>query len=437
MNKKRVFLFGAGAVLEWGAPSTWELTNMILKSGFCTTDNKTTITQFIFDKLLDAGYTAKEVNFETIISVVEELIVYYSPYKENVPSLISPFTDAKYGEALLNYSIEGGEKKHGYKLEIPKGTTFPFSKFSYHNESPEQFFFEHLLNDLLTNICARIINYAYHSEANESILFDGEASKSFVEWMKLHSNETPLRLYTLNYDRLFKKLLFNSGLEVFEGFSCDNLIDKSCEIPADLLQIVNNWDGHVHYNLHGSAFWNVLEDDENGLPNAEIIYNHYPHLPSNNTPASLQVEKGKTLMITNIITGYQKAQKGTIAPFKQMQSALDKDCLMADEIYVIGYSFGDEHINSSLRSALRYNTSTKIIIVDPGFTKGDLDLEVYIKIMSVSRTQTALPKQIEKNVIEYCNGRIIAYIMKFDEFRKKELNPFNKAAKRGTISITV
>lgn len=39
-------------------------------------------------------------------------------------------------------------------------------------------------------------------------------------------------------------------------------------------------------------------------------------LPLTNDPVSLQVEKGKTLLVTNIITGYQKAQRGMITPFK-------------------------------------------------------------------------------------------------------------------------
>src|SRR6202035_1558321 len=83
-----------------------------------------------------------------------------------------------------------------------------------------------------------------------------------------------------------------------------------------------------------------------------------------NSPASVQIEKGKTLLVTSIVTGYQKAQRGMITPFKQMQAAFDRDCCFADEIYVIGYSFGDEHINESMRTAIRHNEKLKITIVD-------------------------------------------------------------------------
>jgi hypothetical protein len=31
-----------------------------------------------------------------------------------------------------------------------------------------------------------------------------------------------------------------------------------------------------------------------------------------------------------------------MTPFRQMQSAFDKDCILADKITIIGYSFNDE-----------------------------------------------------------------------------------------------
>jgi hypothetical protein len=62
-KKRRVFLFGAGALLEWDAPKTWELTEVILNSGFKTSDGKTTITRYIYDRLRDQGYNEEEINF--------------------------------------------------------------------------------------------------------------------------------------------------------------------------------------------------------------------------------------------------------------------------------------------------------------------------------------------------------------------------------------
>ncbi|RYG21151.1 MAG: hypothetical protein EOO07_03325, partial [Chitinophagaceae bacterium] len=73
MNKKRnVILFGAGAVIDWGGPKTHDLTKLIRERGFFTKDGTTRITDFIYNKVLEApGYNEKDINFETIINVIE------------------------------------------------------------------------------------------------------------------------------------------------------------------------------------------------------------------------------------------------------------------------------------------------------------------------------------------------------------------------------
>ena len=50
-----------------------------------------------------------------------------------------------------------------------------------------------------------------------------------------------------------------------------------------------------------------------------------------------------------------------------MFSAFDRDCFEADELYIIGYSFGDEHLNDIIRNARKYNREVKIIIINPTF----------------------------------------------------------------------
>ena len=121
-------------------------------------------------------------------------------------------------------------------------------------------------------------------------------------------------------------------------------------------------------------------------------------------------------MITNIVTGYQKAQKAMISPFKQMQSAFDRDCCFVEELYIIGYSFGDEHINASIRTALRHNQNLKMIIVDPFFMKNDLDLAVSIKIFSATDKHMQIPKKLDKEVHSHFGGAFIVYTMNFKEF---------------------
>jgi hypothetical protein len=127
MSKGRcVFLFGAGATLQWGSPLTAELTSLILESGFKIKGNKVTITSFIHETLLYSGFREKDINFETIINVIEELIVYYGRFNYGehfepvtLPSVLSSFFKPSFEEELLNFSISGGKASHGYQLQIP------------------------------------------------------------------------------------------------------------------------------------------------------------------------------------------------------------------------------------------------------------------------------------------------------------------------------
>lgn len=141
-NKKDriVFLLGAGATMEWNSPSTSKLTHLVRESGFKTINNKTTIAEYLFQTLLNNGYSEKEVNFETIINLIEELIVYYSYFDSDkkIPSLMRCLLSPKseyFENEIFNFSIKGGIIKHGYQLQIPAGTDYYLAKHAYHNET--------------------------------------------------------------------------------------------------------------------------------------------------------------------------------------------------------------------------------------------------------------------------------------------------------------
>lgn len=437
LKERCVFLFGAGATLPWGSPLTSELTELILDSGFKIKGNKKTITRFIYESLVANGFKPSDINFETIINVIEELIVFYGyfnhgeHYENNeLPSLLSCFFKSGFEKKLLNYTIKGGEIKHGYQLQIPANVDYDFGHYALHGEPPAQFFFQHLLTLLLSEISSRISKYAYHSSSYSKIDHESEISKLFVKWMELLNNRNVLRIYTLNYERLFKILLDKVGIHVFEGFDSGEIVDYSSRLRANVKRILSDFDSNIHYNLHGSAFWEVLDLDREQLPNPEIILTGRPHLPVNNSPATIQVEKGKTMMVTNIVTGYQKAQKGRITPFKQMQAAFDRDSCFASHIYIIGYSMGDEHINESIKSAIRHNPEVKIIIVDPFFLKNQKDLEIALRYFPYSQMYHFAPKNVSENMFSYLDGNIVVYTLSFEDFIKEQVDPTTRLMSR-------
>ena len=365
-SKRNIFLFGAGAAIDWKAPTTTELTNLIALWGFKAKDDKT-ITYHIKSILEKAGYL---VNFETILSVVEELIVFYAGKKrsKHKNSLMAPFlNESKLLCLLLNFSVNGNPN-FSYTLNIPNNE-LASNRQASPNKSPNQFFFENLLTNLRSAIEAQVDNYSHNGKRHSKIENQNnkKLNDSFSDWIKSFiENQEIVRLYTLNYDRLNKVILENRGIDVFEGFNSKAVLSDWNGIEPNLSRIVNDLNCVCSYNMHGCAYWQLkeLKNHKTFLPfliPGVHIADNYSEVPS------LETEKGKSIICTNIIAGYQKAQQSALSPYKQMQASFDRDCLNANNIYIIGYSFGDEHINESIKMALVFNPNLKIHIIDCGF----------------------------------------------------------------------
>lgn len=417
MAKNRsAFLFGAGAMMEWNGPSTSELTRITRETGFTIKDSDQKVTDYIFQKLKEKGFDSEDTNFETIINVIEELSVYYSEFnsKKETPSVLRAFLDDSHLEEIFDYAIKGGQRKHGYELKI-SNSTFPSNK-SLDNETPTQFYLQHLLSEILTNISDRISKYAYHTDGHSVIQKDSQISLDFRNWMSSMENSDVLRLYTLNYDRIFKILLLEQGIDCFEGFYPSGNTSDFAGLRCDVPKIVEDMESHIYYNLHGSAFWKVVKYNRLNLLHPEISFNGVPNLQVNNLVSTLQIERGKSLFLTNIITGYQKAQKSMISPFKQMQAAFDRDCLKADKLFIIGYSFGDEHINESIKIALRHNTNLKLEIVDPGFYTNNIHHRIYLTLFQYIENKDPKPTQLAENIDSYFEGQVLIYTLRFSQY---------------------
>lgn len=441
MNKKRnMFLFGAGASIDWGAPKTicdgnkltflpesgsgeienriCCLTHLMRETGFQCKSGKR-ISNKIFEILKNNGVSEKEINFETIINVIEELIAYYSNFNgETKSSLVACFMHpSEVMNDILNFEIEGGIAKHGYKLIIPNQPNI--DNRSYNNERPEQFFLQQLMTNLLDGIIGHVSKYAYYTSGNPTVI-ENDKNKSlnddFYNWIKNISGEDGItRMYTLNYDRLFKVILENRGLKVFEGFECGASSNPGDEISPNVQRIHSDFDSLIYYNLHGSAFWDVNTRNKNQLPTSEFYLSGVPQFSSNLWEQPIrQMDKGKTIMLTNIITGYQKTTKTAVTPFKQMLSTFDRDCMFADRLFIIGYGFGDAHINESIKTALMHNSKIQITIIDPDFIKNKLDEKLGIELFSNSQFNLT-PKNIGKNIYSYLENSVQVYTHYFKD----------------------
>ncbi|MES2373427.1 MAG: SIR2 family protein [Bacteroidota bacterium] len=389
--RKKVFLFGAGAALDWGGPKTTcdgdkltflpdhlpphEITNrvcclthMIRETGFLN-KQKIPVAESIYSHLQQRGIPDELLNFETIISFVEELFSYYAG---NISKGFSVHGEGKlpaWIKDLFSYITKPvGDGTHHYSFSIP-GREFPNDYGVATDVPPEQKFLEYLFQDIISGIVGHVSNYSFWSGNHSEVVNETNAAinSAFTQWIKGFADAgDSVRMYTLNYDRIFKHLLVDAGIDVFEGFMNE---DGEAEEPGlfapDPKRIVSDKDPNVYYNLHGCVDWRVEDENVNGLSSYQYYLSSFPHIET--SLAVVELEKGRKILLSNIVSGYQKVQRTYLSPIRQMLSSFDRDCLEADEIFLVGYSYGDEHINEIVRNAKKYNADIKLTLINPCF----------------------------------------------------------------------
>jgi hypothetical protein len=175
------------------------------------------------------------------------------------------------------------------------------------------------------------------------------------EWLSIkHSTDTkynqgffsfqqqlthPLRIFTLNYDTCIEENMGSFSIEL--GFDPDThrwdyrRFDSENDPEANIFL----------YKLHGSINW---MDDENGITKK---YDSIQRSPA-------------------IIFGtYNKINPGD--PYLFLIHEFRKYCFKAKLLVIIGYSFGDDHINSIINQALLVNSELKLVIVSRNASKNE------------------------------------------------------------------
>lgn len=163
-----------------------------------------------------------------------------------------------------------------------------------------------------------------------------------------------LKLFTTNYDMLFEQAANECGFTMIDGFTFtfprvfngnnydyDIVIRKNSRITAQ-----ENYASKVFhlYKLHGSLDWE-RDNESDQIRKCDFVNNKRPVMIF---PSSIKYE-----------TSYEQ-------PFFEMMSRFQTELRMDNALLIIiGYSFGDKHINSMIFEALELNHSLQLVIVDP------------------------------------------------------------------------
>jgi len=225
-----------------------------------------------------------------------------------------------------------------------------------------------------------------------------ELNKDLVEHLnKRKVDGQTLRIYTTNYDHLWPKIAA-STIPFFNGFE-----DKIQETPfkqlaPNIRRILQDRDSDCYYNLHGSIYFDYKSIDvDTGDKLGKYIYQPDFSVNLREQYGVAHINPSEGMPVTNIITGYSKVQRTFIEPIKAFHHSLSLDCLDADEVISIGYSYSDHHINRALNYGFRDRKDTPITHV--GFAQPN-EYGSSMEFKGLENTITSNHELIYKHIIE-------------------------------------
>lgn len=201
---------------------------------------------------------------------------------------------------------------------------------------------------------------------------------NFVRWLySIIKTDHDVNLFTLNYDLLLETILLNFRDVNYMNFfypagpwyaiSDDRSISSSIRRhyfdPEKALQKRKNYRAKL-YHLHGSlSSFKDLKNERIFTVKTEVIKEHRVY----GRIAELNI-------VPSIITGGQKSEKIQEEPFhfyyNELMDKMSNEEHLCEELYVIGYSFLDDHINHAISERLRIANRpndprpVKLLIID-------------------------------------------------------------------------
>ncbi|WP_416442108.1 SIR2 family protein [Leeuwenhoekiella sp. A16] len=157
----------------------------------------------------------------------------------------------------------------------------------------------------------------------------------FANWVGQAERKFPIEIFTTNYDFLFELGLEHKEIPYYDGFCGSLRAFFNPESVEDFKFLTNQT---KLWKIHGSLGWHYDKDTEKILrvsPDDEDILIY---------PSTLK---------------YKDSKK---QPYESLLDRLSNFLKQDDSILITcGYSWGDEHINSRIISALKTNTTSHVI----------------------------------------------------------------------------
>lgn len=314
--KRAVVLLGAGASIDYGAPSTLKLTNTIERKIRGDSVMRHTGGDVAYLKILAGltGYLQGIVHFEQIYHCTHELIYMFPP---------TPGASDEFRPLLLPFISTLGVTENALRALAHKIVEVVYSETSYCCGAPAVSLTP--LADFITRL-----------------------RKDYIT-----------RIYTTNYDDFLLQAVpnlytgFDPGATSPKRFELESFWQKEDE--DSLFQL----HGSVHMGFSnpfaaggeiGDLFW--FDDRDDARTHAMF------------TGGDVRRPDGTGFLRTSVITGLDKLSRLQQRPLSHFYSALARDAMLCDVIFVIGSGLADLHLNTWLHEARSRTPRTPILFID-------------------------------------------------------------------------
>ena len=190
------------------------------------------------------------------------------------------------------------------------------------------------------NILGLLIEFIY-SQLDRWLATPAESDIAYLARIAdLCQNDVAVDIFSLNYDLCIEKSLTDSGRSFVNGFT-----EAGWE-PGQLASTVPI----RLFKLHGSLDW--IEDELYGLCSTEY--------PVHSHREDLKTEGVRPLLIFG--TAHKLSPR---EPFLSLAYHFAQAAAVTPVLAIIGYSFGDDHVNEIIRQAMKKNRRLRIIVASP------------------------------------------------------------------------
>lgn len=191
--------------------------------------------------------------------------------------------------------------------------------------------------------------------ANHKVATFNNLTQLQTEFVTSISNGQSINIFTLNYDEIILDAIQN--LNFISGFNNQGRFDVRTFLAA--AKTISFPHGHSRFSFDDDG---ILYHANSQTANTYRL-NHISAIDRTQTKYLTDSSYAYSFN-TFISTGQQKEPTFDVNPYAIYYQKFASDCLKANKIYVVGYSFSDPHFNRMLLNFLRISPSNKVVIVD-------------------------------------------------------------------------